>query len=163
VQLGRLGISGFSRGGDALWSALVANRETVREVYAFDCTSTDSHVDAICQWFQSGDSNFLRLVNGAYNFNVHAGIQNLLDPRRTNSKMTVVPQSVGEYQKGHNSVWEHYVSMRPDLRDDDDTHHQWAICGGEMMGGKTLPYDPDAVVTYFHQALNASGFQRLSG
>ncbi len=30
------------------------------------------------------------------------------------------------------------------------------------MGGKTSPYDAGAVVTYFHQTLNASGFLKLS-
>jgi hypothetical protein len=163
VQLGRLGLSGFSRGGDALWSALVANASKVREVYAFDCTSTDSNVDAICRWFQSSDSNFLRLTNGTLNFALYAKIQNRLDPKHVGSKITVVPESAAEYAPGNNSVWEHFISTAPDMRGDDDTRHQWSVCGGEMMGGKTAPYEVDAVMTYFHMALNASGFQKLSG
>ncbi len=166
VQIGRLGLSGFSAGGSALWPALSANAAQVREVYGFDCTGTGGASAQIVQWFNSHDTNFLRLVNGSskpapngYNFGTHAGIQQSLDPKQTGRKdLTVVPASATEYAPGNNSMYEHYISPRPDLRDDEDTQHQWAISGGELVFGKMGAYDLDQVETYFLRFLRASGF-----
>jgi len=163
VGLGRLGLSGFSRGGDAMWPALAANATKVREVYSFDCTSTGSASAQIIQWFKSKDTNFLRLVNGVYNFGTHASIQQSLDPNQVRTDITVVPASPAEYDAGNNSVYEHYISQTPGLRHDEDTQHQWAITGGELAFGKTGAYDLDEVQTYLLRFLLASAFLRLSG
>jgi hypothetical protein len=161
VSLGRFGLSGFSYGGNALWPALVANGSKVREVYAFDAVSTSQYVQQIIRWFNSHDSSFLRLANGTYNFDTYAAIQRVLDPTSVRPDLTVVPPSVAEYQPGHNSVFDHFVTLNQKYRDDVDTQHQWSVMGGQMISGKTAPYDLDWVETYFLNFLRASAFSRF--
>jgi hypothetical protein len=72
-----------------------------------------------------------------------------------------MPQDNTEYDSGDNSVYEHYLGTRLDLRHDQDTQHQWAVSGGQMLSGKTSAYDPDFVATYFLNALRASAFLHL--
>lgn len=58
-------------------------------------------------------------------------------------------------------MWEHYISKAPALRRNEDTQHQFAICGGQMLGGADEPYDIDFVETYLLNFLRASRFQHL--
>jgi hypothetical protein len=161
VSLGRLGISAFSRGGDAMWAALRSNMAKVSEVYAFDCTSSAEARGDVVQWFNSHDSASLRLVGGANNITLYNGIARTISPSGgPRNDLTVTPVSAKVYEPGHSIVWEHYLGTRPDRRVDNDTQHQFAICGGSIPGN-VGPYDLDSTDTFLATFLESSSFNRL--
>ncbi len=161
VALGHLGTSAFSRGGDGHWRALRSNMGRVREVYGFDATSTSEAGPSIVQWFNSHVSNKLRFVNGAYNFGAHAAIQRTLSPGGGRADVTVIPPSAVSFDPGNNAVFDHFVELAPQLRDDEDARHQFAICGGKMQAGTEAAYDLDGVETFLLGFLRSSDFPML--
>ncbi|WP_437971219.1 hypothetical protein WMF04_18825 [Sorangium sp. So ce260] len=64
IQLGRLGIAGYSSGGLSLWAALTSNKQRVSEVYAFDARGTSSNGGTAIQWFNSRSDTVLRMTGG---------------------------------------------------------------------------------------------------
>lgn len=161
VSLGRLGLAGFSRGGLGMFAALKANMPRVRELYAFDCVAPAAASGDIVQWFNSHDSNALRLVGGVFNVSNYTSIKRTISPSgKARTDLTVTPQGADPYVPGKNIVWDHYLQLTPTLRTDDDTIHQFAICGGTMPGNLG-PYDISSVETFLSSFLKASAFQRL--
>ncbi|WP_437908215.1 hypothetical protein WME95_10230 [Sorangium sp. So ce327] len=134
VRLGRLGISGFSRGGGSLWPALASNIGRVDEVYAFDCVGTDTSAGTIVQWYNSRPEARLRMVGGAYNVAKHQAIYRTI--QTTNgvtgplTHVTAIPESNEGYAPRGNPLWDHVLKEREDLRSHPDTRHQFAIFGG---------------------------------
>jgi hypothetical protein len=134
VRLGRLGISGFSRGGGSLWPALTSNIGRVDEVYAFDCVGTDTSAGTIVQWYNSRPEARLRMVGGAYNVAKHQAIYRTI--QATNgvtgplTHVTAIPESNEGYAPRGNPLWDHVLKEREDLRSHPDTRHQFAIFGG---------------------------------
>jgi hypothetical protein len=50
VEVGRIGIGGFSFGGSAAFTALGQNRRAVDELYLFDTIGTGAHIDEVVAW-----------------------------------------------------------------------------------------------------------------
>lgn len=161
VSLGRLGISGFSLGGLGMFASLRANMAKVREVYAFDCVGSEAAAGDIVQWFNSHDSNALRLVGGAYNVSTYSAIKRTISPSGgARRDLTFTPQAADPYAAGKNIVWDHFLSLAEPHRTFADTIHQFAICGGTIPGNGG-PYDLDDVETFLANFLTASSFNRL--
>ena len=65
------------------------------------------------------------------------------------------------FEAGQNPVFDHLIKLVPQLRDDVDVRHQFAICGGKMLFGTQSPYDLDEVETFLLGFLRASEFAML--
>jgi len=142
VTLGRLGISGFSRGGDGLFSALGGSMSKVDEVYLFDCNGSANNSGRVVQWYDSRDkapgvtgAPRLRMAGGAYNINLYqsilASIKVLRGKNLVPANVTAAPDSDAMYTSGNNPVWEWVIHLRPELRGFHDSRHQFSVHGGE--------------------------------
>jgi hypothetical protein len=156
VHLGRLGLSGFSRGGDGLWPALRSTIQRTDEVYGFDATGTADYAGTIVQWAMSRPESRLRLVGGAYRMVANESIVRTVkqmagitspDPL---PRVTTVPLTEDGWKQGDNPYWDHVVKEAPDMRFDDDTRHQFAIFGGY----RTFP--PPILTTFLERFLRDS-------
>lgn len=161
VKLGRLGLSGFSFGGFAMWAALGNNMSRVSEVYAFDCRDSGNAAALATQWFGACPDPMLRLVGGAYRVRPYADLAKALAPQGS-PRVSLALGTEDWFNNGQNIVWEHYIKDTPSLRDaraGQDARHQFAICGGVIPGNGT--YDLDFVTTYLQAFLMSSNFIRL--
>jgi hypothetical protein len=66
-------LSAFSRGGEALYSALKKNPNKIDELYLFDPLSTDTNQSRIVSWFQKGGKK-LRMFGGVYAYPTMLGL-----------------------------------------------------------------------------------------
>jgi hypothetical protein len=174
VRLGRLGVSAFSFGGKAMWPALKANRNKIDEVYAFDCNEPDGSTSSdvpnlVADWFASRPDPMLRLVGAQYNRSAYASLAQRIagNVKGASARVTLMLGEENWFASGRHTVWEHYSKDFPILRTTGDApfgdpradaRHQFAICGGEILGGGA--YDSDLVVTYLQTFLASSGFNR---
>jgi hypothetical protein len=156
LQLGRLGLSGYSAGGTALWQTLRANVGRVSEIYAFDAADTDKNPRLAASWFQQHDDARLRM-SGGYTFApVGCGIgANLQVAKRigdTSGRVSVMPGDPREYLDGSIPHWVYATALHPGVRPSGDYRHQFAIFGS--YPGKPAPPN----TTFLQQFLEASGF-----
>ncbi|WP_437580746.1 hypothetical protein [Sorangium sp. So ce887] len=131
IQLGRLGIAGYSAGGLSMWAALAGNRQRVSEVYAFDARGTPSSAGAAIQWFNSRSDTVLRMTGGyqlAANEGIRISIEKLAGGPA--SRVTATPPDKKAYEAGSNPLWDHVISAYPQLRERADCWHQFAVFGG---------------------------------
>ncbi|MCL2724408.1 MAG: hypothetical protein FWD69_08225 [Polyangiaceae bacterium] len=152
ARLGRFGLSAFSYGGEALWKALAANKHQVEELYLFDCNKTGTKINEIVQWYKSiAKTPKLRMVGGAFNVITHNKIVKAIG---LNQNVTAVLNDPNWFvAKGAHPYWDHVVSKFSNLRNDQGVHHQFAIFGGEYIGGPG-----SEVETFLCQFLKSSAF-----
>ncbi len=156
LQLGRLGLSGYSAGGTALWQTLRANIGRVAEVYAFDAADTHKNPSLAKSWFQQHDDACLRMVGGYTFAPVGCGIgPNLQVAERigdTSGRVSVMPGDPQEYDDGSIPHWVYATALHPRVRPSGDYRHQFAIFGS--YPGKATPPNK----TFLQQFLESSGF-----
>jgi hypothetical protein len=126
IRLGRLGISGYSAGGTALWRALANNMETVREVFSFDANGTAANAGNAVRWFKKHPDNRLRM-SGGLQIGANVGIENSIAD--TSGRVTVVPKSAREYIDATIPQWKYCTELQPQLRSDAGAWHQFAMFG----------------------------------
>ncbi|WP_437675074.1 hypothetical protein [Sorangium sp. So ce131] len=136
VRLGRLGISGFSLGGGAMYPALAANIGRVDEVYAFDCLGAKNSGPSVARWVTSRPEARLRMAgsgrNVAYHQAIYRTIQTTSGTTAPLPRVSALPESEQGYRKGANPLWDHVLKEREDMRAHGDTRHQFAIFGGHV-------------------------------
>ncbi len=157
VRLGRLGISGYSGGGMALWRALRANANRIDEVYAFDTVNTAANGGEAIQWFRArqaaGTSPRLRMTGGS-NLNPIAGLAKALTEKLQVevADVTAWPMDRSGYDEGSNPLWDHALQVFPSMRENIWLRHQFAV-----FGGLPAPPGPDAK-TFLQAFLESSLF-----
>ena len=152
VRLGRLGISGYSAGGVAMWQSLANNGKAVRELFSFDANDTAANAERAIRWFRSNPDNRLRMSGGlhiAANRAIEQAILKL-DPGAA-TRVSAAPRSRADFAAGVNPYWDHVVALEPQLRFDLNALHQFAIFGS--FPGTSTPR-----VSFLEQFLNDSGF-----
>ena len=150
IRLGRLGLSGFSAGGQAMWPTLKAVGDRVQEVYSFDANGIDTA--AVIQWFgQSPTTRCLRMTGG-YQIAAHQAIKLAIERSSgATSRVTAWPSSPAAYDAGNTPAWEQALSLLPDLppkkwqslvRKEDGYRHQFAVFGGSgaVSGGTYVSF-----------------------
>lgn len=134
VRLGRLGISGFSLGGGAMYPALAANIGRVDEVYAFDCLGAKNFGPIAAQWAASRPEARLRMAGSGLNVVYHQAtyrtIQTTSGTTAPLPRVSALPESERGYRKDMNPRWDHVLKEREDMRAHADTRHQFTIFGG---------------------------------
>ncbi|WP_437276071.1 hypothetical protein WME90_33155 [Sorangium sp. So ce375] len=143
IQLGRLGVAGYSAGGLSLWAAFASNRQRVSEVYAFDARGTSSNAPAVIQWFNARSDAVLRMTGG-YQLTANEGIRISIEKLAGGpvARVTATPPDSKAYEAGKNPLWDHVIAAYPHLREGKDYWHQFAIFGGyvAMPGPFTLTF-----------------------
>lgn len=165
VRLGKLGLSGFSAGGAAVFHALKANARRVDELYLFDCNKTPAHAPEIAQWFTTAKrGQRLRMVGGAYNaaatraiVKTICDIDKIAGPR---TDLTAVLTEPDWFAAGKNAYWDHVLADVPEFRTHIDTQHQFAIFGGNYPTPDPAKKDPVKVEieTFLANFLKDSAF-----
>ncbi|WP_437711793.1 hypothetical protein WMF45_41355 [Sorangium sp. So ce448] len=134
VRLGRLGISGFSLGGGAMYPALAANIGRVDEVYAFDCLGAKNFGPIAAQRAASRPEARLRMAGSGLNVVYHQAtyrtIQTTSGTTAPLPRVSALPESEQGYRKDMNPLWDHVLKDREDMRAHADTRHQFTIFGG---------------------------------
>lgn len=157
VRLGRLGLSGYSAGGWALWHALRANISQVREVFAFDANGTHNNVSLAHRWFHSNADNRLRLSGGlsfapAVGSGIGPNLQMAARVNDTSGRVSVMPSDPREYTNGSMPHWDYVTALHPGLRASGGARHQFAIFGS--YPGIASPPN----TTFLEQFLRLSGY-----
>jgi hypothetical protein len=135
IHLGRLGISGYSAGGIALYSALASNLERVDEVYAFDARGASGSAGTVVQWFtKKPDSRCLRM-SGGFQLAAHAAIKAAIEKKLgATARVSADPPSEKGYDPGVNPIWDHVMSkvkdVHPEYWKEHGLWHQLAMFGG---------------------------------
>jgi hypothetical protein len=131
IQLGRLGIAGYSAGGLSMWAALASNKQRISEVYAFDARGTPSNAGTAIQWFNSRSDTVLRM-SGGYQLVANEGIRISIEKFAGGpvSRVTATPPNKKAYETGANPLWDYVTTAYPELRQQADYWHQFAIFGG---------------------------------
>jgi hypothetical protein len=153
VRLGRLGLAGYSSGGTALWRALRACFETVREAYSFDCQETAANQALAVSWLASNSSNLLRMTGGI-RLGENEAIRRVLEQRGGDlpSRFTATPRDRSAYAHGANPHWDHVVSVLPEHQGQPWSWHQFAVFGS-FPGTAAAPHR-----TFLQQFLEESRF-----
>ncbi|MFT3766436.1 MAG: hypothetical protein QM820_13125 [Minicystis sp.] len=157
IHLGRLGISGYSAGGSALWAALGANADRVNEVYSFDAVGARGAAPQVMQWFQKNSNDrCLRMSSGhqiAAHEAIRLGIEKLVGKT---SRVSSGPPSAKGYDAGVNPLWDHVVSeveaTVPIVRTEPAFWHQFAVFGGYIA------FPGPLALTFLQQFLRDSDF-----
>jgi hypothetical protein len=145
IRLGRLGLSGYSSGGLALWASLAANHDRVKELFCLDASGADADVNAraVVRWFSRNPAErCLRMSGGLQikaNRAIKLAIERLVGPT---SRLTVFPDSASTYEPGGSPWWDHVVAppyqFVRDLTEVADYWHQFALAGGTGAIGRTF-------------------------
>lgn len=143
IQLGRLGIAGYSAGGTSMWTALTRNSQRVSEVYAFDARGTPSYAGAAIKWFNSRSDTVLRMTGG-YQLVANEGIRMSIERLAGGPvpRVTATPPDKNAYEAGSNPLWDHVITHYPGVRESPGYWHQFAIFGGyvALPGPFTLTF-----------------------
>jgi hypothetical protein len=156
VGLGRLGLSGFSAGGQAMYTTLGLIGSKVDEVYSFDANG--GNPGSIIQWFNQKPKSRCLRMSGAYQIANHAAIKAAIEKTGgATSRVTALPPDGKGYDDGANPLWDHVLSLLPPkllpvVRARDDYRHQFAI-----FGDFTSPSGASAT-TFLLRFLNDSDF-----
>jgi len=156
VGLGRLGLAGFSAGGQSMYSTLGLIGSKVDEVYSFDANGGDA--GKIIQWFNQKPKSRCLRMSSAYQIASHAAIKASIE--KTNgatSRVSALPPDAKGYDDGQNPLWDHVLSLLPPkvlpvVRGRDDYRHQFTI-----FGDFTSPSGSGAT-TFLLRFLNDSDF-----
>ncbi len=157
VQVGRLGVAGYSAGGQGLWDAFRNNKALVKEIYAFDPIGTVAHGDQAIQWACTTADARLRMV-GAAQQNAVLGIAAGIEKRKARlpsvgpAGVTVSPTKAGPSFWDPSPVgsawWNHAIQKFTHRRRDLNLSHQFAVFGGSGAKG----------VSYLEEFLKGSGY-----
>jgi hypothetical protein len=130
VQLGRLGLGGYSAGGLAMWLAFQNNLARISEVFAFDARGTPANAGVVARWFRAQSGACLRMAGG-YNVATHAALKQTIEQTMGGPQegITAVPASRSDYAKGANPVWDETTSILPQRQGNAHYWHQFAIFG----------------------------------
>lgn len=162
VSLGRLGISGYSAGGDTLWNSLSANRSRVDEVYSFDANHTGKQGSRLDKWFkasmEAGREPRLFFANGLGN-NVAAGgtIASAMNRKYSPAanRILSLPKSPVEYGNGSIPYWVYATNGNAELQTDGTSLHQFPAYGRyPRVPGESMADNP----TFLQMFLEMSGF-----
>lgn len=138
IHLGRLGISGYSAGGLALWGALGSNLDRVDEVYSFDAVGAGGAAAQVIQWFnKKPSSRCLRMTSG-HQFQAHTSIQQAIEKLTgKTARVSGDPPTSAGYDPGKNPLWDHVRTVSdksaapwPDIQKTPAYWHQFAVFGG---------------------------------
>jgi hypothetical protein len=161
LRLGRLGLAGYSMGGEILYPALQANRTRVSELYLFDPNQTKLYAPYVIDWARKTEDFRLRMIT-ALHWVAMASMKRTLIGALTDeageSFISLYPPNPATYWKtlgeGGGPAWNH-VTADGGL---DLTHwmprHQFAMCGGALE--EAHPF----LQTWFEIFLNGSGFEQ---
>jgi hypothetical protein len=153
VQLGRLGVSGYSAGGLSMWNAFANNLSRVSEIYAFDARGTSSNAARVARWFRAQPGACLRMTSG-YNVATNSALEKTIEQTMGGKQenVTAVPASRNDYKKGANPLWDETVSNFPKEQENPGFWHQFAMIGA--MGNPPLTSVPN----FLQEFLMASDF-----
>ncbi len=156
IELGRLGLSGYSAAGYSLNVSFQRNQARVDELYAFDTVGMSTLSGTMQKWARRpGVKGHLTgsVQRGTANATIEA-IHRILLATGESSRagdFTVWPQGkilkVVEQIWASNAWWMNATSKLPKLRNDGTARHQFAMFGGEQ-------YD----ISWLEQFLRASSF-----
>lgn len=153
IQLGRLGVSGFSAGGLPLFEAVGSNADRVDEVYSFDGVGANAAAPRLIQWFnKSPTTRCLRMSNG-HQMASHLAIKAAI---KASTRVSADPESPHGYDMGVNPMWDHAVSElekgKPEVRKYPGLWHQFSAFGGYISSSGPF------AVTYLLRFLQGSDF-----
>jgi hypothetical protein len=142
IQLGRLGLSGYSAGAPTFWRALFLN-PLAQEAYSFDGTSTNVFKQQIVDWFNAAPTTRCLRMSSGHQIDTHNWIKNTIDPGGTNTRVTALPTSSDGYTTTINPLWTYTLSdlqtrfpaTATVIRADPDYWHAFAQFGGYITGG----------------------------
>lgn len=156
VRLGRLGLSGYSAGGQSMYATLGIIGSQVDELYSFDANGLDP--GKVVQWFNQKPSSRCLRMSGAHQIAKHAAIKATIEQANgATSRVTALPPDPKGYDAGRNPLWDYVLSrLAPDLeavvRPSADYQHQFAV-----FGDHTSPSGVNST-TFLLRFLNDSDF-----
>ena len=163
VTPGRLGLSGYSAGGPAVLASLRANAKLVRELYLFDPMFLATGADAVVQWAARTPDFRLRMTGEVAFGSMHAiaqSVRQLVTGEAGDAFLTALPETRARWEpasKGGWKWWNFSIGFRPELQQNFDRHHQFAL-----YGGQTFETTADGTVlnftTFLEEFLNGSGY-----
>ncbi len=139
LELGRLGVAGFSAGGPPAVQAMKANRSRVKEMYLFDPFPFLPEMPFVIDWaFKTPDfrlrmtgANFwgqCETVRRAVVAGVSGEAGDLFVTLRPTSLVVFKPEN-----KGGSHYWNYVIHTQPDLQSAPHVHHQFAAFGGDEL------------------------------
>jgi hypothetical protein len=137
VRLGRLGLAGFSAGGQAMWPTLAAVADRIEEVYSFDANGLLP--TAALQWFGGSPTTRCLRMTGAYQIAAHQALKNAIESKSgATRRVTAWPASAAAYDAGGTPAWDQALSGLPTspqnwqnaVRGNVGYRHQFAVFGG---------------------------------
>ena len=163
VQMGRMGVAGYSAGGVPAVQAMKTNRSRVKELYLFDPFPFIPEIPFVIDWaFKTQD--FRLRMTGA-NFwgqceTVRRTIIAGLSGEAGDAFVTLRPVSLAVFKpedKGGGHYWNYVIHTQPQMQFDFNVHHQFAAFGGDQ-----LEFDDDFAMisntTWLEEFLTNSGF-----
>lgn len=135
VRLGRLGLSAFSAGGRAMWTALTANADRVDEVYSFDAVGVADAAADVIRWFTGKPTSRCLRMSGGYQIAAHGAIKRGIEKLvGKTARVTADPPSAKAFAAGANPLWDDVLtnvgSVVPLVRPDPRAWHQFTVFGG---------------------------------
>lgn len=139
LQLGRLGVAGFSAGGGPAVQAMKTNRRRVKEMYLLDPFPFIPDMPFVIDWaFRTQD--FRLRMTGA-NFwgqceTVRRAILAGLTGEAGDAFVTLRPTSLAIFKpedKGGSHYWNYVIHTQPELQFAPHVHHQFAAFGGDFL------------------------------
>lgn len=162
VDLGRLGLSGYSRGGPATGQALRANREHVRELYLFDPIDLAQDADSVIQWAKHTPDFRLRM-SCSNAFASMMAIRNAvvagISGEAGDAFVTANPQNHIVWEKyvdGGAKFWNWAIAYHQEYRTAFNVRHQYVLYGGnefEKSGSRVTHHS-----TFLEDFLRTSGY-----
>jgi hypothetical protein len=163
LQLGRLGVAGFSAGGAPAVQAMKTNRTRVKEMYLFDPFPFIPDMPFVIDWaFKTKD--FRLRMTGA-NFwgqceTVRRTVIAGLSGEAGDAFVTLRPTTLGVFKpedKGGGHYWNYVIHKHPEMQFAPEVHHQFAAFGGDEL---TNDEDFNVIenVTWLEEFLSTSAF-----
>jgi hypothetical protein len=161
LRLGRLGLAGYSQGGDALYPALQANRTRVSELYLFDPNNTQLYAPYVIDWARRTKNFRLRMVTSLHWVSMAATRQTLLGAMTGEAGdlfMSLDPPNPATFwntrDKGGDPGWNQVTEGSGINLGAWDWRHQYAMFGGALE--EAHPF----MQTWLETFLNGSGFEQ---
>lgn len=155
----RLGLAGYSSGGEALWTAWRNNRSRVDEVYSFDTVAIPPTA-SVLDWVSAHPGRMLRMTRTGRAGSRAASIAAAARSARLSDRVTVFPEAPNGYDRGESVLWDRTLSSldNDDLRslqNEPGWQHHFALFGGVAESRRVSLSDPDAP-TFLRLFLEAS-------
>jgi hypothetical protein len=161
LRLGRLGIAGYSQGGDALYPALQANRTRVSELYLFDPNNTKLYAPYVIDWARKTRNFRLRMITSLHWVSMAATRRTLLGAMTGEAGdlfMSLHPPNPATYWKslaeGGDPAWNRVTEGSGIDLGAWPARHQFAMFGGELDDGHPF------MRTWLEIFLDGSGFEQ---